>query len=48
MKLLEGLDHPFVFLFALAIGVVAMQKIIAYGAGKAGLPAVNKWILNQA
>lgn len=47
MKFLESLDHPFIFLLALAVGVVAMQKIIAYGAGKAGLPVVNKWILNQ-
>jgi hypothetical protein len=45
--LLDFLDHPFIFLFALAIGVVAMQKIIAYLAGRAGLPEVNKWILNQ-
>jgi len=47
-RLLESLDHPFLFLIALAVGVVAMQKIIAYGAGKAGLPEVNKWILNQS
>ena len=48
MKQLEGLDHPFLFLIALAIGVVAMQKIIAYAAGKAGMPELNKWILNQS
>jgi hypothetical protein len=47
MKLLESLDHPFIFLLALAIGIVAMQKILAYGAGKAGLPELNKWLLNQ-
>lgn len=47
MKLIESLDHPFVFLLALAVGVVAMQKLIAYAAGKAGMPEMNKWILNQ-
>lgn len=47
MRLLESLDHPFIFLLALTIGVVAMTKIIAYGAGKSGLPELNKWILNQ-
>lgn len=47
MRILESLDHPFVFLLALAVGIVAMQKIIAYGAGKANMPELNKWILNQ-
>ena len=47
MRIIESLDHPFVFLLALAVGIVAMQKIIAYGAGKAGLSEMNKWILNQ-
>jgi len=47
MRFLESLDHPFVFLLALAVGIVAMQKLIAYGAGKAGLTEMNKWILNQ-
>jgi hypothetical protein len=47
MRILESLDHPFVFIIALAVGIVAAQKIIAYGAGKAGLPELNKWILNQ-
>jgi len=47
MRFLESLDHPFVFLLALAVGIVAMQKLIAYGAGKAGLNEMNKWILNQ-
>jgi hypothetical protein len=47
MKIVEALDHPFVFLLALAVGIVAMQKIIAYGAGKAGMTEMNKWILNQ-
>lgn len=47
MRILESLDHPFIFLLALAVGIVAMQKIIAYGAGKAGLGEFNKWILNQ-
>lgn len=47
MKLVESLDHPFVFLLALAVGIVAMQKLIAYGAGKAGMGEMNKWILNK-
>jgi hypothetical protein len=47
VRLLESLDHPFIFLFALTIGVVAMTKVIAYFAGKGGLPELNKWILNQ-
>jgi hypothetical protein len=47
MKIVESLDHPFVFLLALAVGVVAMQKILAYVAGKANMPEMNKWILNQ-
>lgn len=47
MKALEALDHPFIFLFALTIGVVAMTKIIAYFAGKGGLPELQKWVLNQ-
>jgi hypothetical protein len=47
MRILESLDHPFVFLLALAVGIVAMQKLIAYGAGKAGMTEMNKWILNQ-
>lgn len=47
MKILESLDHPFVFLVALAVGVVAVQKLIAYAAGKAGMTEMNKWILNQ-
>lgn len=47
MRIVEALDHPFIFLLALAVGVVAMQKILAYGAGKAGLPEFNKWLLNQ-
>jgi hypothetical protein len=47
MRLIESLDHPFVFLLALAVGIVAMQKLIAYGAGKAGMSEMNKWILNQ-
>jgi hypothetical protein len=47
MKIVESLDHPFVFLLALAVGVVAMQKILAYAAGKANMPEMNKWILNQ-
>jgi hypothetical protein len=47
MRLVESLDHPFVFLLALAVGIVAMQKLIAYGSGKAGLTEMNKWILNQ-
>lgn len=47
MRIIESLDHPFVFLLALAVGIVAMQKLIAYGAGKAGMSEMNKWILNQ-
>ena len=47
MKIVESLDHPFIFLLALAVGVVAMQKLIAYGAGKANMGEMNRWILNQ-
>lgn len=47
MRLVEALDHPFIFLAALAVGIVAMQKLIAYAAGKSGLSEMNKWILNQ-
>jgi len=46
-RFLDAIDHPFIFLFALTIGVVAMTKIIAYLAGKAGMPELNKWVLNQ-
>lgn len=47
MKIVESLDHPFVFLLALTIGVIAMSKLIAYGAGKAGLTEMSKWAVNK-
>jgi hypothetical protein len=47
MKILESLDHPLVFLLALTIGVLAMQKLIAYGAGKAGLDEMSRWAVNK-
>lgn len=47
MKLVESLDHPFVFLLALTIGVLAMSKLIAYAAGKAGLSEMQKWAINK-
>lgn len=47
MRTLEALDHPFIFLLALTVGVFAMQKIIAYLAGKTGMTELNQWILGK-
>ena len=44
---LAAFDHPFLFIFALTISVIAMTKVIAYGAGKAGLPTLQQWIRND-
>ena len=47
MKVVAALDHPFVFLLALTIGVIAMSKLIAYAAGKAGLDEMSRWAVNK-
>lgn len=45
--MLAKFDHPFLFIFALTLAVIAMTKVIAYGAGKAGLATVQQWIRND-